>query len=250
MNTKKKVLLICISGILAMFMFGCSEQKIEEANDILPVEDVQLYEQEGFATLEEWQAELDKVKSEFVGSAENAINTLGDYISEENKTLLTDYENQIMEAESLADIQAIKDQFNAIVDEATKVKEETEAAIAAEQVSYCDNNNYSYNYNYGGNSSYQASNGVLTAWGGVNSYNGYTEKYYNLNMNGVVNNAQAAGIQGDYWVRDDGVKMYGDYVIVASQHHNKGDIIDTSLGTGIVLDYCETPGVVDIATTW
>ena len=100
--------------------------------------------------------------------------------------------------------------------------------------------NYNYNTNY--------SNDVLTPSGGVNSFNGNTETYYNLDMSGVIANAQNMGIQGDYWVRDDGVKMYGDYVIVASQH-DKGTIIDTSLGTGIVLDYCPA-GTVDIATAW
>ena len=100
--------------------------------------------------------------------------------------------------------------------------------------------NYNYNTNY--------SSGVLTPSGGVNSFNGNTETYYNLDMSGVIANAQNMGIQGEYWVRDDGVKMYGDYVIVASQH-DKGTIIDTSLGTGIVLDYCPA-GTVDIATSW
>ena len=100
--------------------------------------------------------------------------------------------------------------------------------------------NYNYNTNY--------SSGILTPSGGVNSFNGNTETYYNLDMSGVIANAQNMGIQGEYWVRDDGVKMYGDYVIVASQH-DKGTIIDTSLGTGIVLDYCPA-GTVDVATAW
>ena len=100
----------------------------------------------------------------------------------------------------------------------------------------------SYSYNTGG------SNGVLTQSGGVNYYNGNKETYYNLDMSGVISNAQNMGIQGNYWVRDDGVKMYGDYVIVASQH-DKGSIIETSLGTGIVLDYCPA-GTIDVATAW
>lgn len=100
------------------------------------------------------------------------------------------------------------------------------------------------NYNY--NTSY--SNGVLTPSGGVNSFNGNTETYYNLDMSGVIANAQNMGIQGEYWVRDDGVKMYGDYVIVAAQAP-KNTIIETSLGIGLVLDYCPSNSV-DIATNW
>ncbi|MBQ9277195.1 MAG: hypothetical protein IJ224_01030 [Lachnospiraceae bacterium] len=96
----------------------------------------------------------------------------------------------------------------------------------------------------------------LTASGGVNYYGDQKETYYNLNMNNVVNNAQNAGIEGDYWVRDDGVKMYGEYVIIAANQevHPYGTTVDTSLGEGIVLDTgtfaTNNPTQVDIATEW
>lgn len=103
--------------------------------------------------------------------------------------------------------------------------------------------------NYTSQNTYTQSNGSgLTKQGGVNWHNGNKETYYNLDMSGVISNAQAMGIQGDYWVREDGVKMYGDKVIVAAQM-DKGTVIDTSLGTGIVLDYCPA-GTIDIAVTW
>lgn len=104
---------------------------------------------------------------------------------------------------------------------------------------------------------YTPSNGsCLTPSGGV--YNGPSgkETYYNLNMNGVISNAQAQGIQGDYWVREDGVKMYGDYVIVAANldTHPRGSTVETSLGTGIVLDTggfaASDPTQLDIAVDW
>lgn len=95
---------------------------------------------------------------------------------------------------------------------------------------------------------YGSSSGGLTKSSGVYYYEGRKETYYNLDMENVILNAQALGIQGDYWIRNDGVKMYGDYVIVASQA-KKGTIIETSLGTGIVLDYCPANSV-DIATNW
>lgn len=97
---------------------------------------------------------------------------------------------------------------------------------------------------------------VLTASGGVNYYGEQKETYYNLNMDQVVANAQAQGIQGQYWVREDGVKMYGNYVIVAADLnvHPRGSTVETSLGTGIVLDTggfaAENPTQVDIATNW
>ena len=96
----------------------------------------------------------------------------------------------------------------------------------------------------------------LTKSGGVNYYGEQKETYYNLNMNGVVNNAQNAGIEGEYWVRDDGTKMYGDYIIVAANQevYPYGSTVETSLGTGIVLDTggfaAGNPTQVDIATDW
>ena len=98
--------------------------------------------------------------------------------------------------------------------------------------------------------------GVLTASNGVNYYGNQKETYYNLNMDGVISIAQSQGIEGEYWVRDDGCKMYGDYIIVAANldTHPRGSLVETSLGTGIVLDTggfaASDPNQVDIATDW
>ncbi len=99
----------------------------------------------------------------------------------------------------------------------------------------------------------------LTKRGGVNYYgeNGeQKETYYNLPMSGVIGYAQAAGIDGEYWVREDGAKMYGEYIIIAANQevHPYGSTVETSLGTGIVLDTgsfaAGNPNQVDIATDW
>ena len=98
--------------------------------------------------------------------------------------------------------------------------------------------------------------GVLTASKGVNYYGNQKETYYNLNMDGVISIAQLQGIEGEYWVREDGCKMYGDYIIVAANLdiHPRGSLVETSLGTGIVLDTggfaVSDPNQVDIATEW
>lgn len=96
----------------------------------------------------------------------------------------------------------------------------------------------------------------LTASSGVNYYGEQKETYYNLNMSRVVSNAQGNGLEGEYWVRDDGCKMFGDYVIVAANQevHPYGSTVETSMGTGIVLDTggfaSGNPTQVDIATDW
>ncbi len=82
------------------------------------------------------------------------------------------------------------------------------------------------------------------------------ETYYNLDMSGVVQIMRSMGNNDAYWVRDDGVKMLGDYVMVAADLsiRPRGSVVDTSLGPGIV---CDTGGFIftnptqlDIAVSW
>lgn len=98
--------------------------------------------------------------------------------------------------------------------------------------------------------------GMLTASKGVNYGPSGKETYYNLNMSGVVNIMQSMGYNEQYWVREDGVKMYGDYVMVAADlnTHPRGSLVESSLGTAIVVDTggfaSSNPNQLDIATSW
>ena len=68
-------------------------------------------------------------------------------------------------------------------------------------------------------SSTNKTSGGLTKSAGV--YNGPSgkETYYNLNMSGVVSIMRSMGYSEEeypYWVREDGCKMLGDYIMVAA----------------------------------
>ena len=85
------------------------------------------------------------------------------------------------------------------------------------------------------------------------------ETYYNLPMGGIVSSMRNAGYsEADYpyWVRDDGVKMLGQYVMVAAAYsiRPKGTIVESSLGPAIVCDTGgfanSNPTQLDIAVTW
>ena len=82
------------------------------------------------------------------------------------------------------------------------------------------------------------------------------ETYYNLPMSKVVQSMRNRGYSEEdypYWVREDGVKMLGEYVIVAADLnlHPKGTVVETSLGQGLVCDTGEfTEDIYDIATDW
>ena len=82
------------------------------------------------------------------------------------------------------------------------------------------------------------------------------ETWYNDDMTFLIARLRRYGYDYEYWIREDGVKMYGQYVLVAANFDIRpiGTILETSLGTGIV---CDTGGFVrtrpyglDIAVTW
>ena len=81
------------------------------------------------------------------------------------------------------------------------------------------------------------------------------ETYYNLPMENVVENMRKLGYsEADYpyYVTENGIKMLGDFIIVAADvnKYSRGTVIQTSLGQGLVCDHCETPDVIDIAVEW
>lgn len=85
------------------------------------------------------------------------------------------------------------------------------------------------------------------------------ESYYNLNMTSVINAMRRAGYSEEeypYWVRDDGVRMLGDYVMVAANYNirPRGTILESSLGYAIVCDTGSfakrNPTQIDVAVTW
>lgn len=82
------------------------------------------------------------------------------------------------------------------------------------------------------------------------------ETYYNLDMCRCVKRMSDYGYNYEYWVREDGVKMYGPYIMVAADLNTRplGTILESSLGTAIVVDtgdFSETNSTqIDIATEW
>ena len=85
------------------------------------------------------------------------------------------------------------------------------------------------------------------------------ETYYNLNMNEIVNIMRGMGFDEDeypYWIREDGVKMLGDYVMVAADLNirPRGCVVATTLGKALVCDTGSFTNTnsrqIDIAVAW
>ena len=100
---------------------------------------------------------------------------------------------------------------------------------------------------------------ILAAQAGTIQGPSGKETYYNLPMHGVVRTMRGLGFlesEYPYWIRSDGVKMFGSYVMCACNLslRPKGTLVDTSLGTGICVDTGgfakHNPYQIDIATNW
>jgi TolA-binding protein len=82
---------------------------------------------------------------------------------------------------------------------------------------------------------------ILTKEIGGNMGPAGRETYYNLPMQGCINKMRELGYSEEeypYWVRDDGAKMLGRYVMIAANWKIRplGTVIETSLGWSIVVD--------------
>lgn len=104
-----------------------------------------------------------------------------------------------------------------------------------------------------------ASDDHLTAYDGVYYGPSGRETYYNLKMDLVVAYMRDLGYDEEdypYWIREDGCKMLGNYIMVAANWsiRPKGTILETSLGTAIVVDtgsfVSDYPEGIDIAVNW
>lgn len=191
------------------------------------------------------------IMNEQIATLTDAVEARDASLTDLNKQLDTLSEEKTQLEEKITEFQENLDEL-----EKENLDKEEEQEPVVQESAPSSNSNISYQTEPVQTYSYQNDGSCLTPSGGV--YYGPTgkETYYNLDMNGVISNAQAQGIQGEYWIREDGVKMYGDYVIVAANldTHPRGSTVETSLGTGIVLDTggfaASDPNQVDIAVDW
>lgn len=209
------------------------------------------YVQEGYDSMIEWKKDVKDCSEATVTKGQSILDSYKDYFSDEQKSELQSLINKASISSCFARLNEYGTELDQWETKGQQAKEEAErvaAEKAAAKAKSVNTTATSSAKTSSGSSNYVSNGSGLTRSGGVNYHNGVKETYYNMNMSGVIANAKRMGISGDYWVRGDGVKMYGDYVIVASQQP-KGTKVSTSLGNGLVLDYCPA-GTQDIATSW
>ena len=99
----------------------------------------------------------------------------------------------------------------------------------------------------------------LTKSGGVFAGPSGKETYYNLPMGKCIQIMRDMGYSVEeypYWIREDGAKMLGEYVMCAAELSSrpKGTILETSLGMAIVVDTgsfaVSNPTMLDMCVDW
>lgn len=172
--------------------------------------------------------------SDSLDKGETSYETYG---VEGERTIVTKekYVNGVLDSKEVISDKITKEAVDAVVLQGTKEKQ-----------------TYSASYTYPGSGHLTPTNGVYYGPSGK-------ETWYDMDMYWVVDLMRKLGYseaEYPYWIRSDGCKMLGDYVMVAADLsiRPRGSLVPTSLGTGIV---CDTGGFIyidayqlDIATNW
>lgn len=190
--------------------------------------------------------------------ANNTLQNTNEEIKAQNAALVVENNdknetNKLLCEKNVALI-AAQDDLNTQIDtlnqqiEDEAAKKAAEEAIQAAQSSVTQS---TYTIDYSG-AVLNPSNGSIIGPSGK-------ETYYNLDMSGVVRIMRNMGYSAEeypYWVRSDGAKMLGNYIMVAANLslRPRGSIVLCSLGEAIVADtggFAEgNPTQLDIATAW
>ena len=246
----KKVLGILIAVLIvtvcsAMFCILITETDIKYPAE-LTMEDIdeRNIDLEGFENLETWYTAYTMNKQDYDGRTASIKEEYGDYVTEEQEKEMTDLENRILNASSVAEQKEAIKSFEAIVEEIQTAKEEAEAAWAAQQASYYQSS-YSNDSYSGGGSSYNGDPSSFKSQGVI--YDGGTRyTWYSQNVlpgNGL-------NIPGRHVGDDDLIYDSDGYVVVASSDHSKGTVVDTPFGEGKVYDDGCDSGTIDVYTNY
>ena len=203
------------------------------------------YEQE----LGEKQANLEKNKDTYQQQMEE-LNVILD----ERQSELSSLDESMQAAYSdISDIQSQIDSAKKETEAETETKApETEAPETEAPETEAPKDNSS-------NSSSSWDGTVLSPSHGVVYGPTGKETYYNLDMSGVVSIMRNMGFSSEdypYWVREDGCKMLGPYIMCAANldRFPRGTTVESSLGTCLVCDTggfaASNPTQLDIATNW
>lgn len=259
MNEDKKLVVILLIGFVILIfllttLWGCmlqppktevamAEPKMDISDKIYTEEDrlTDLAKSDGYDNFITWAEDLQQLKNDISGSATAAEEIYTDYLSPEQIAFLYEYEEHMLNSETIAEFNKWKEWYDQII----AIGEETKEAM---ETAYIEGNYYDYNYDYYNysydDSSYDVPDSGLTAYSGVNYYDGRTETYYSSNVAYHYRTNEWYVDSEGFYRTDEG------YYVVAASDMEQGTTFEGSKGTCIVLDSGCSEGVTDYYVNW
>jgi hypothetical protein len=177
-----------------------------------------------------------------------------DVMTNKSISIISEMADSAIDKDSIdSEVKTAKEKLQAIRDEKARLEAEALALAEAQAASEPEPEPVQEQVTY------SWSGAVLSPQAGVVQGPSGKETYYNLDMSGVVSLMRQMGYDEanyPYWVRNDGCKMLGNYIMVAADLNlrPRGSVIECSLGTALVCDTggfaAADPYQLDIAVTW
>lgn len=212
----------------------------EITNYTLPTYPWQEY---GYTSVIDYHNDLKTKNEEAIGSADEAIETYADVITDEQIETLRNCELQMSTALTLDKYNKYFDEFNSVIDTCEDALVEYFDGQSAQVLSANDD---SASYPTSSSVYYEGNGSGLTKSSGVNNHNGRRETWYSQRVlpGGGLN------IPGRHVASDGTIRDADGYICVAASDLPYGSTVDTSLGAGKVYDTGCAAGTTDIYTDW
>lgn len=188
----------------------------------------------GYASVMDYHNDLKKMNEDAVGIYDEAVEKYSVIITDEQKERLYDLESEMTSTLTMRQYNEYLDEFNGILDEC---EESLQEYLATQAYSHSSNSSGSSSYYSGGDPYNFKRDGVVYS-------DGTRYTWYSSN---VLYHYRT----GEWTAGDDG--FYRDsngYIIVASNDHAQGTIVNTPWGEAIVEDSGCASGTLDIYTNY
>lgn len=192
-------------------------------------------EEQGFSNIWERKQFIEDKNIEYQDKATTDIDSLGEYISEDNQVLLKEYAENISSAQTCKEIQENEEKYKEIIEKAEQAKKEEEERIAAEKAAQ----EAAARQAVRNNSSYSGGNNFKRD--GIWRDSQYEYSWYSSNtLHHYRTNEWSAGSDGIY--RDSNGRICAasdDYplgTVVNTEKFGEVVITDTGVGTSGRLD--------------
>ena len=193
-------------------------------------------EQDGYKNANEWWTDYQNYRTGYLHCNEKVLTGQNaEYVTEEQESQLHEIAATIENSRSPAELKELSKQFNQIVEDVDKQKNEALYQEAATTEAY------SWTIE---TQNYEIPSSGLTQQSGVNYYDGRTETYYSSNVLYHNQTSEWTVDNEGFYKTDEG------YYVVAASDMDQGTTFEGSKGTCIVLDSGCNEGVTDYYVAW